>query len=46
MGLGVPGWRQAPGARSGPRPLAPGDGGWGGEVEGFLVAQHCQCQVQ
>lgn len=36
MGLGVPGWRQAPGARSGPRPLAPGDGGWGGgRLKGF-----------
>lgn len=29
MGLGVPGWRQASGARSGARQLAPGDGGRG-----------------
>lgn len=37
MGLGVPGWRQAPGARSGARPLAPGDGGRGegARLKGF-----------
>lgn len=42
MGLGVPGWRQAPGARSGPGrwPLGMGGGVGRGAVEGFLLARH------